>query len=850
MQPLARQSRRPLSLVLSLLTIAAALNAQNRLSRAPFYPLGGTVFNAITSDFDGDGRSDVLAFVTLAGSSGFSEVTLTLGNADGTYGTPKVVATYPVGVTGYVAAGDFNGDGKIDFAVALFSRSIRVFLNNGDGTFRAAPGLNSTGGNPISFLAGQMTNDTHTDLVLGLQANDGTGSIYVFPGNGDGTFAPRKVTSLPSLLPSVMTLGDANRDGNQDIALSDGNSSYQILLGRGDGTFIVKPFASLSTYGNFGALMITDYNGDSVPDLIIANQGNYLGYSGTGEIPSLLVLPGYGDGTFNNSFTTADAGNSGWGLAVADMNKDGRSDLLVYNMLSSDISIKMRSSTGALTAAPAHRYAVADSYRSFIALLTGDVNGDGKRDALLVNTRGVQVLLGVGGGNLRAPAATELQSFSLDLKAADLNHDGNADLVIRGLDVGNSQTGYIESDKLFLALGNRSQTLTKEGPLFTTDTGSNLGPLGIGNFNTDGNLDILIRQGVLFNNGAAQFTGPNSQPSNIGETGGTPADYNTVVGDLNGDGNADLVTAANTTLTVSLGNGDGTFQPDVTYSLGGTGANAVVLRDINGDGKLDAITANRGSLSVSVFLGKGDGTFQAAREFNLPQTATPIDRPFAVAIGDFNRDGKQDIAVARLNSISILLGNGTGGFTNGATFPAGSNLEGIAAVSLRSNSLIDLVVPDTGNLTVRLFYGNGNGTFGPAVVYQVGQRPNAIVTGDFNGDGSQDVAVALGGSTALPVFYNQGGTFITLTASNTSPAAGQPVTFTGSVTASEPGNGTPTGFITFKDGNSIQVYSHYTGGIVSWGSPGLTAGTHTISFIYSGNSTFNPHTAKISVTVH
>jgi hypothetical protein len=759
------------------------------------------------------------------------------------------MASFPVGVTGYVAAGDFNGDGKIDFAVALFSRSIRVYLNNGDGTFRSAPGLNSTGGNPISFLAGQMTNDTHTDLVLGLKANDGTGSIYVFPGNGDGTFAPRKVTSLPSLLPPVMTIGDANRDGKQDIALTDGNSSYQILLGRGDGTFIVKPFASLSTYGNFGALMITDYNGDGLPDLIIANEGNYLGYSGTGEIPSLIVLSGYGDGTFNNALTYADAGNSGWGLAQGDMNGDGRADLLVYNMLSSDISIKMRSSTAALTPAPAARYGTADSYRSFVALLTGDVNGDGKRDVLLVNTQGVQVLLGVGGGHLRAPAATDIQSFSIDLKAADLNHDGNADVVIRGLDVGNSQTGYVESDNLYLALGNRSQTLTRKGPLFSTGTGSTLGPLGIGNFNTDGNLDILIRQGVLFNNGSAQFTGPNSQPSNIGESGDTTTDYNTAVGDLNGDGKADLVTAGTTTLTVSLGNGDGTFKPDVTYSLGGTGSNQVVLRDINGDGKLDAITANHGSMSVSVFLGNGNGTFQPAREFNLPQTKTDIDRPVGVAIGDFNRDGKQDIAIARLNSISIMLGNGTGGFTNGATFTGGSNIEGIAALSLRSSSLIDLVVPDSGNSTVRLFYGNGNGTFGPAVVYQVGQRTTSIVTGDFNGDGSQDVAVALGGATALPVFYNQGGDFITLTASNTNPTAGQVVTFTGSVTASEPGNGTPTGFITFKDGNSTEVYSSYAGGTVSWGAP-LNKGTHIISFIYSGNSTFNPHTAKITVTVH
>ena len=367
--------------------------------------------------------------------------------------------------------------------------------------------MNSTGGNPISFLAGQMTNDTHPDLMLGLQANDGSGLVYVFPGNGDGSFAARKVTGTASVLPSILTLGDANRDGKQDVALSDRNTSYQLLLGNGDGTFIAKQFVTANIYGNFGALLLTDYNGDGIPDLVIANEGNYLGYSGTGEIPSLYVLSGYGDGTFNNAGTFADAGNSGWGLAQADMNGDGRADLVVYNMLSSDVSVKMRSSTAALTPAPSERFAVADSYRSFIALLTGDVNGDGKRDVLVVNVHGVQVLLGIGGGHLRAPAATELQSYSIDLKSTDLNHDGNADLVIRGFDIGNSQTGYIESDFLYLALGNKTLTLTKKPSIFTASS-PNFGPIGLGNFNTDGNLDILIRQGVLFNNGSASVHRP------------------------------------------------------------------------------------------------------------------------------------------------------------------------------------------------------------------------------------------------------------------------------------------------------------------------------------------------------
>lgn len=838
-----------ISILLSLLCVflpsLPTIDAQSRLAQAVRYPLSGGILHAVTSDFNGDGRTDML---TYASPSAFnpSIVTLALANPDGSYGTPKLIGSFPSHTVGYVAAGDFNGDGKIDFAVAVAatgssSGSIYVYLGRGDSTFVESRTISFTGGVTIGLLAAKVTADTHSDLILIL-----SGSIWVYSGNGDGTFTAPKKSAIASPQ-AQLALGDLNRDGHLDIAVMDtfhGNS-YQILLGHGDGTFSIKTPVVVNTRFGFGAPVIADYDNDGIPDLILPYLGNVPGYSGTGEIASLFILSGYGDGSFRTG-TRSDAGNGGEALAAGDFTGDGRLDLAVYNLLSSDVAIKLASSTSGLKNPPVARYAVGgeSGSDSIVALLTGDVNGDGKRDLLFVTHGGVQVLLGIGGGHMKAPTATEIQSYSLDLKSTDLNHDGFADILLRGLETGTQANSFAHVERLYLALGNSSQSLTKKAAIYTASTGTKIGALGFANFNTDGNIDIVTRDGVMFNNGSAQFTQPTSPAPADGEPSeGSIADYSLVAGDLNGDGKADLVQVDEVNLYVSLGNGDGTFKPSVSYSEGGTRANSVLLRDINGDGKLDAITVNPGTSNVSVFLGNGNGTFQAAKEYSVAASF-----PTLLAIGDFNGDKKLDIAAGGANQVTILLGNGSGGFSAATTFDVGSSIVSMAAVALRGNNLSDLVVADNSEDVVRLFYSKGNGTFGPAVVYPVGDFPTALVTGDFNGDGALDVAVSLSNSTAVPVFYNQGGTRFTLTASNTRPSSGQLVTFKATLTATM-GNGTPSGTLSFKEGNTTYASTTF-GGSASWGTPALSKGSHTIYAVYSGNGTFNPHTsAPVTITV-
>src|SRR5262249_25521752 len=187
----------------------------------------------------------------------------------------------------------------------------------------------------------------------------------------------------------------------------------------------------------------------------------------------------------------------------------------------------------------------------------------------------------------------------------------------------------------------------------------------VGDFNGDGKADVLVANSpntttagslrLLLGNGDGTFqTTPNYA------TGSGPGSM--AWGDVNGDGKIDLITANSQSGNVSvlLGNGDGTFQTPVNY-LAGVGPGAVRLGDFNVDGKLDIVVTNAGAngvqgSTVSVLLGNGNGTFQAANTFAVGTV------PLGLAVGDFNGDGKLDIATANLNSnnVSVLLGNGDG----------------------------------------------------------------------------------------------------------------------------------------------------------------------------------------------
>src|SRR5439155_13909145 len=189
----------------------------------------------------------------------------------------------------------------------------------------------------------------------------------------------------------------------------------------------------------------------------------------------------------------------------------------------------------------------------------------------------------------------------------------------------------------------------------------------------------------------------------------------------------------------------------------GTDPRSVAVGDFNGDGKPDLAVANTGSSTISVLLGNGDGTFQAAQTFAAGAS------PWSVTAGDFNDDGKQDLAAANFGSadVSVLLGNGDGTFQAAVSYPSGTGSlshnhpESVRAGDFNADGKPDLTVANN-DASVSVLLGNGDGTFQAARTFWAHIHPASVAVGDFNRDGNQDLAVANFDSGDVSVLLGNG----------------------------------------------------------------------------------------------
>ncbi|PFB06901.1 Na-Ca exchanger/integrin-beta4 [Bacillus anthracis] len=327
-------------------------------------------------------------------------------------------------------------------------------------------------------------------------------------------------------------------------------------------------------------------------------------------------------------------------------------------------------------------------------MTSGDFNGDGNLDLAVANDRFISILLGVGNGTFLPAMNINIgDSPLIGILAADFNGDGILDLAVT-----NDEPGNVIS----ILLGNGDGTF--QSPT-NYATGTRPGQFVAADFNGDGILDLAVTNDISGNvsiflgNGDGTF-----QPSTFYPAGDAPIGITT--GDFNGDGKLDLavtdVGVGANNVSVLLGNGDGTFQPPSSLPVGQSPV-GIASADFNGDGKLDLVVANENSQDISVLLGNGDGTFQPA--VNYP-VGTVGSFPLFVTVADFNNDGLLDLAVGNLgtNNVSILLGNGDGTFQAAVNFEVGQSPEVIIVADFNNDGAIDIAVPnyESNNVSVLL----------------------------------------------------------------------------------------------------------------------------------------------------
>ena len=799
--------------------------------------VGGQSFGTpAVGDFNGDGNLD-LAVVASTDYGVTFAIAMLPGKGDGTFGTSTLTAT-SYGYSDRLYSADLNGDGNDDVILVHSGNAVGsfdVFLSNGSG-FSGPTTYSVSAANPAAVATIDLNGDGKPDLVIadGLPVPDNPNpspSVSTFLNNGDGTFGMPSQVPYPGPIASGV-LADVNGDGKLDLV-----SNSQVILASSTGGYqqpspLIPPPGQVTCLGVDGVVQVGDLNGDGYPDIATADCQNN----------TVTIYLNGGSGTFQSGISFW-AGYYPQGISLGDLNGDNKSDIVVTNADSADSTVLLGNGDGTFQVP---RVGFALGGIPYAQPVLADFDKDLKLDLVSANYEpdillDVTYLHGFGDGTFAAaldyfsplPPAGQY-AYGLGIATADLNGDGKPDFALANS--GSANVGIT----VFLDSTGGLQPGVNYG------SGGNFDYVGSGDFNGDGKVDLVASDSATANidlflgNGDGTLASPS-----IFNTGGASPVQGLVVGDFNNDGKPDIaVLTQPSDVIVLINNGSGGFTTPVHYSISGFGAE-IAAGDLNNDGTLDLVVVQPYSNFLSILSGNGDGTFTAKPDFDLGSSY-----PVSVAIGDWNGDGRKDIAVTIDDNntgmgVAVALGNGDGTFQPAILYPATLNITDqpypgeIAAADVNVDGNLDLVYVNSEFGTVGVLYGTASGVFGPPNEFPVGGYPYGLVMADVNGDGGIDAIAASGSISAVTVLLNSSGSMASILSSTNPSVFGQIVTFTATVTAAVRGvTIVPSGTVTLYDNGSPIGTGALNAGQVTFNVSSLAVGGHSVTASYSGDSTF------------
>ena len=755
----------------------------------------------------GDLNNDECTDIVFAGY-GTNSIGVLLGFCNGTFGRIMYSSTGYDSRSSSIVLGDFNKDGQIDIGITNNGTdNIGIFLGYGNGTFITqttfTTGINSR---PYSIASGDLNNDTYLDITI---TNSEKDNIMIFLGHGNGSFyhSTSYYTGRKSN-PIFITIADFNNDNILDITVvNNGTDKIMLYFGHGDGTFANPKKYSTGPRSSPCAIDVGNFKGDNKLGVAIANEQNNNIKIFSSETTQTFAsettfLTSESSSSIGMSFISIDIDSFPVSLAVGDFNNDDQLDIVVALLLTSSVAVLLGKTNGRFS--PPTVYSTGDGSEPQ-SVIVADFNSDSQLDIAVTShgTNNVAVFLGYGTGEFspRMTYSTGIDSLPHGIVAGDFNNDGRLDMAIGntgmnnvGIFLGYGNGEFLPQNTYFTGNSSRPRTLvagdfnndghldivfassitnticvlfgygTSEFSLGTTyDTGYECGPCSVatGDLNNDGQLDIVIAISsisnvrILLGYGNGEFS---SQTTYFIGTDCSP--FAIVIGDLNSDGCADIAVASliDGNTCVLFGHGDGGFSSPRVYSIGsGSAPTSIVIDDFNRDNRLDIAVANGGTSNIAILLGQSDGTF--------PYFTYSTKRSFSstlVAVGDFDSDGRLDIAVANYDkdNVGVLLGYGNGSFQSPRILVTGneSSPSWIVIADFNNDKHLDIAVANSGTNNIGIFLGYGNGQFSPQSTYSTGDNsfPISLAVSDFNRDGKQDIVVATLLTGIVRIFVGDG----------------------------------------------------------------------------------------------